>query len=398
MKISLLGILNKYPHIDLAKESDNKEILNFFDRIKMKTASLSIKYDRSPNYFSLLKEQGEKYFVFLFRNKDGSIGGASTIILRTHYDEFGKKIKMGYLADLRTESSLYKRTRVEWRKTYAEVLDSIENIDEFDGCKYFYSAILTQNKDAVKALTRNKSDIIYTPLLDYNSINILGSIPLRKYIIPKSKNNKIVIRKANNEDITIIKNFLINQNSKRPYGHFFSDCSHDELNRRLNSWNDFKTDSFNIAEINQNIVGCVSPWSSSESRRLVVDELSLPLKCLGRALPLFNKSAISENDELKVLYLTHLEINSQLEEKMQCSIFNELLNFTMEQELTKKHHIVTYLNFKNSPFLKAIKKKGFVIQRTPATLFQVTSKRKFEQNELMKVDINNPMGFELGIA
>jgi hypothetical protein len=100
----------------------------------------------------------------------------------------------------------------------------------------------------------------------------------------------------------------------------------DEFVKRMSQWHGFELSSFFIAENSKSeIVGFVFPWISSKTRRLVVDSLPLGIRIMGCLMPLVGKPCITTGKELKVLYLTHLEIASRYSDLERQTIFELLL-------------------------------------------------------------------------
>ena len=65
--ISIMEIKKKYDRIKIATYEDGVELVEVFKSVPMKTPFFDIFYDRSPNYFDLLKLQRGKPFVFILK-------------------------------------------------------------------------------------------------------------------------------------------------------------------------------------------------------------------------------------------------------------------------------------------------------------------------------------------
>src|SRR3989339_354766 len=399
MKIAEL--LAKHPDFHLATPKDNEKILAFFSSIKMNTSSMEIRYDRSPDFFKLLSQQGYKSFVFLFDGKDGVISGISTIVLRKAFHE-GKEIVIGYLSDLRVSPTIPRRMVVGWRKLYADTMDNYDVIDEFDGCQFMYSAILDENKNAINAFTRKdrESDIVYHALVKYEAINILGRIPLLRSLskLRNIINSGLSIEKLQKGDEGQLRNFLYETNHNRSLGFFFTKNGQgtDELTRRLLQWDDLLLENFIVIKKNGQIVASVCPWKSSLARRLVISNLSFPLRVLGLLMPLFGKQKILENSELSVLYLSHFEVAENLAPAERNAIICELVKFVLLDSISEQAHMISFLNYPTRSSLPALFKEGYLYRSTPGTLYQVLSKRKFlDKKSLLEHRENHQVGLEL---
>lgn len=393
MQFNYQSTLEKYKFIRLASSKDNNEILEFLKSIPMESGEISLRYERAPDFFSLLKEQGESSAVFVFLEKDGSIGGLSALSIRACWLE-GRPSKVAYLSDLRVSPTLNKRARVEWRKCYAEILKNFREIEELEGVDSFYSSILDDNEDAIRSFTRDKSDIVYKPMRKYDSINILGRIPL---LSTSSKQFKS--RLAINSDKKRILKFLADTNKEKVFGQFFTstlDNTENEWSRRFKTWNNIKIEDFILVEKDGDIVSLCLPWSNGESRRLMVDKANFGLRLLGKAVSILRQKPIGVGHELKVLYLTHLEFSSTLTPSESAECLSEIIDRVYNDKSDSESHIISYLNFEGNELDTSVKGGRFVVQKTPATIYQVM--HRDELPNIINIDKRESIGFELGLA
>ncbi len=288
---------------------------------------------------------------------------------------------------------------------YANLLDNYDTIEDFEGCQYLYSAILDENQNALNALVKKNSDIVYNPLIKYETVNIFGNISLiRNFQFHKKEGIKRLfeVDYLKRAEIKLLENFLFEQNIKRPLGYFFtrneSDSIPGELERRLASWDNLALEKFIVVKKEGKIVATFCPWRSSHSRRLVVENLSFPLKIIGKIMPLFKKKVILERTELSVLYLTHFELSDVLDMETRKAVFRMMMDFVLKEKIAKDAHLLSFLNYPSSSLLEVIKQDGYLFHTTPGTIYQVLSKQKFEnKNKLLEAGLPIP-GFELGIA
>src|SRR4051794_29165243 len=113
---SLDALLAAYPSIRIASsdEEENQRILRFFDQSPMKGSSLSLRYERKPDFFALLRMQAPRSLVVV-ADKGGEIASVGTISVRAGYVD-GRVVSVGYLGDLRI--AFDRRLLVQWRKVY----------------------------------------------------------------------------------------------------------------------------------------------------------------------------------------------------------------------------------------------------------------------------------------
>ena len=311
-QFSIYELLNEYSHLRVATEADNEEILEFCAGVTMNTSTMALRYDRTPDYFAFLKEQSRDFFVFAFLNKDGSIGGIASVVLKQQYVK-GKLTSLAYLCDLRTAPQLYRLARVQWRTCYSRVVAGCRNIKEFQNCQYFYSAVFADNQIAQDALVKKQRHYVYRELGSYDAISLIYRKPWQR--IPQQPARYRVDHCSDN-DIGDLRKFLHQQAKAKVFGENFAadQAADDELQRRLQSWDNFSLSSFIVVRSTASgeIIGCVAPWLQEKSRRLVVSKLSRSLLLLSRISPLMGRSRLAADGVVRVLSLTHFEIASSL--------------------------------------------------------------------------------------
>lgn len=365
-------IMARYPRVRVGTWLDNAEILHFLKAIPTTTAEVVFRFERSPDYFRYLRYQSEKPFVFKFLNDDGSLGGVASLCLKTCFFK-GRPTPMVYLSDVRMSAKLSRRTRLQWRSWYADIIRHAHEIVDFNNPELLFTLVMDGNESTLRAFARGKSDVIYESLASYQTVNILGHKPW-----VRRKSTDWTVRPARAEDLPSLRKFLNAQNVSKPMGHLFTldSWAHDglpvdELQRRMNTWDDFGLHSFYLAEDTAGkLVGCVAPWSFDRGRRLVVENIPRHLRWLGASLGLIGRTSISNGKPLRVLNLTHLEVDQDQALKTRQSIFAALLDHIWKQPETKKFHILSLADFDGETLLPAL--EGYLIHKTPASLYSVT--------------------------
>jgi hypothetical protein len=426
----LSDVLAKYPAFRVATVADNDRILEFFGRVAMDLSSLVLRYDRSPDFFALLRQQAEKAIVLVADGPEGRIAALGTICLRRVYVG-GEPVQAGYLSDLRVGPELARRARLQWRKAYAEILEKAPDIEELEGCRYFYSAVLDQNRAAVQALTKPDAEIYYRELARYRSVHLFTRLPWRGRTGAGRRAEKArgatagkagfargalsidgyAVRRATGADLPRLREFLHRQNRERLFGHVFgrgggsgeasSDrgaVSYDELDRRLGSWDGLRIESFWVAEDAQGrLAGCVNPWTSHSARRMMAQRVPAYLGLLGRAMPLLGKSAIGAGRALDLLYLSHLELESSLPIEERRWIFRALLEQVFRLPEARRAHLVSFLDWDDES-LKPALGRDFLFTEVPATFFQVVHRNRELDWKGLTTRPGRPPAFEISIA
>jgi len=393
-------LVQKYDRVFLATPENNGEILSFFSTISMDTTDLLLRYERSPDFFAFFEPQGLPTVVFLYRNDDGSLGGVSSVSTRNCLVN-GKQVVIGYAGDLRLSPKMSRKTRVQWRKIYREFMENYRTYEDLGYPAYMFSVIMAGNRDAMQAFLKPTANPRYHKLLDFNSVNIFGKIfnPAYTFINKiKLKNRNYSMAWAEKKDLPALKYFLAKENNTKKLGFNYTATVNGELERRLRYWDSFNVTSVLLVWQNNTIIACIAPWSNGTSRRVVVEKAPLSLKVLGGILPLCGKKAIKVDDELTILYLTCLEIDSAKSMQEREEIFGFMVDFLITGGHCRQYNIVSFLDGSSCRLSKGIAGKGYVCSKQKSSLYQVLSPEEERGKRFLSVKDGEIVGFELATA
>lgn len=285
-----------------------------------------------------------------------------------------------YCSDLRVAKSLSRRTQLQWWKCYADILENYRKIDEFAGVEVFHTAILDENKAAIRAFSNSKRSIVYRPLRKYKTISLIGRYPWACWL--RHKSVKFKISKATETDRPQIVKFLSEANKMKEAGYCFSEK--------------LEIKDFILAkdEAGQ-IVSCVSLYSSTEARRIIFEKVAWSIRFLGFMTKLLGGKLIREGQELKTLYLTNLEFVSKLSKSEQVDILASFIDLIYIEKMNRGFHSISYLNFAGNELESAAKKVGGVYVTIPGTLYEVL--HRSQARELVNPE-QQDYGFEISLA
>lgn len=155
----------------LAGASDEREIQTLFEKYPMHLPGFDLIYDRSPDFFSLLRARGEAHVVVTGGMKGSpELLGLGAVSIREGYIA-GAKARVAYLGDLRVVPN--RKTFRLWRTIYSRL---IEEISRELGVETFLTAILGDNAMALRSLVeRRNSDFLYESVGQVRMINVLGA-------------------------------------------------------------------------------------------------------------------------------------------------------------------------------------------------------------------------------
>ena len=392
--MKLKELLEKHPKVTLATKEDNNEILTFFSTLPMEGTKTAISYEREPNFFKFLSFCGPLSFIFLIRlKKNGEILGVGTLVLRPGLIK-GEKKWVGYLGDLRVKPN--PRASVIWRKFYGDLLSNSDLIEEFGGCEFFYTSILKENLKAMNALVHNKKNPFqYFHLMEYKMVNILIKYPELR-LLPNFQKIELDVhfsRACLGDKEEIIK-FLRCQNKKRAFGFCFEE-HYDELNFRLDKWDNIVLENFILAKDKKGqIKGLTLLWSPSPSKKIKIEKLPPSLKFYFLVQGLLKKSP-QEGEELEVLYLNFLEIDQSLKEVDKKLIFSSMIDYVYRLPQSKSFHAISYCSFEKTLFDNL---EGYVMHSTALSLYLVQRRKKIGEDEVTPDLGLLPPGFEMSLV
>ncbi len=383
----LIQLVQRFTRVRIANRGDNAQILQFIGQSPTDSGSIVFLFDRNPDFFKYLDCQGQPHFVFIFQNDDKTIGGIAAVLIKKHYLN-GILTPTLYLADVRIDPKASRKTRLEWRQFYAELVQESGNIDEFLGCSYVYTLVMDANKTGLAAFQSQKRGIRYIPISKCNHVYIMGSfyrglLGQLKDIFKKnqsqSQSNGFSIDCFKMTDEQSLRKFLFNQNKNRFLGSSFTQDSwrhddlipRDELQRRLNTWESFSLSRFLISKNKDGeVIGCVCPVDFESARRLIIKKAPLYLRVGCYLASYFSHRAIVKNKPLRILNLTHFEVDETLPpEKRQC-VYSALLDKALSMASTfKKYHMVGVSETDPRSLEPALGK--YFLQRSASTLYRV---------------------------
>ena len=396
--ISVKDLLHEYPNIRLASQADNAGILEFIKKVPMKAGQISVRYERAPDYFELIRMQGDSAFVLL-AIEDGHIAGVTAITVKKTYVH-GKVVKAGCIADLRVKPRLDPKIRLQWRSVYFDLVNKFANIEELHECAFMYAAVLNGNDRMMKTFKDPNAPIIHEKIDEFWTYNLFAKLPFGfKFNNHKlAKKLNMTVRRAEKEDLPALRQHLKAENLDRVLGHYFSDDSDDELSKRLNHWDRLDISSFIIAvNASGQIIGCVCPWNAAKTKKMVLDAAPLSITALGRLLPWVGKPGISTGSELKVLYLTHLEIASALTDDERQTVFEMLLKYVYDHKLQNGYHMMTFADFPARPLALGLKEKRIISYKILTSAFQLMPKISDGAKTKVTLLAGKHIGYELGV-
>ena len=289
----------------------------------MHAAGVKVSYDRSPDFYRLLRLQGQKYCSALIRSQDDE---PLTLFSFSFQKKWvgGELVDCGYAGDFRTAQSLLSARA--WRKHFANIVRSVKDDPTYNRPKYILTAIMKDNVAAIRNIAAGsvKFGVRYDHLDDLEMVNVIGRLFKTK--------SKIKTVRATQTDEIELKSFIARSEAAKMFGAAYSenDKSGDEWNFKTSNWPNFSIEQFLIQRNPAaEIIACTLPFNPGFAKRMRLLEIPFFLKKISDLGSLLKIKTPKVGEAFETVYLTHLEINeSKISFKESVSSF---LNFLFDE-------------------------------------------------------------------
>lgn len=359
--MDLMSYLEQWPNYALAAEKDNAEILNFCDQRGIEGESLAFQYSRRPRFSSFSEYQSDQVYTFLGR-WDGDLVVIFTLQIYPSF-EASQNFLVGYFSDLMVQKGMSKH--IAWDKFGSSLIKDAPKIKEFERLRYFKTYMVDDNQQAKKAIVNRgaKFSIGFNKISDYQMVNILAKgLPL-----PSSKN--YFVEPADAESLSELLHFIDHEHKKKIFPYLFKDF---EWQRRQKKWPKADLERFLVVRDRHNkIVATTLPWSPSPAKGIIVRSLPSYLNFFRKVQAIFPSLHIPRlNEELKVIYLTHLEVDASLSKESARECFSVLLDYIWRMQSRKSFHTISFIDFSQRSI--APQSRYFYQQKIPMGVYQVS--------------------------
>ena len=327
MSPTLEKILSDFPHISLATNHENDEILRFYHQTEINTKANTVIYQRGSNFFRFLQERSQHSLVFLLRDEHHQIQGIAAASYRPGFIN-GELVTVGYLGDLRVNMS--RKLIREWRSFYGTFLYYSPDLPETKNCRYYQTALIQSNNYSKNNLVESKiPNLYYHELLPYQMINIVGRLGFAVH------SKEINVRSATMEDKNQIIYFLNLDHKKRMFGHDWT----QEFDHRLKNWAHFKiSDYLLVTDLQEKILAITSIWNPISSKQIMVPRIPFAYKILEKAagfIPGLKLKPIPKAMiPIDILYLNQISFAEHLIYEEKKKIFNLIVNHCFERHFS----------------------------------------------------------------
>jgi hypothetical protein len=235
----------------LADEGDNLELINFFKEFPLR-GLVDVKIDRLGNFFAPYEIQSDIFKTYLLKDSQKNIQASASFIARDALYE-GEVLRVATATDLRVKPQ--RKAIAEWSNHFLPVLE--RETRENDVSHVFSTINLSDTSilnTFVRPRTMKRAMPRYYLYRKFNLVSLHGSYPWAKPPIPSIK-----IRPAHPGNVDALAYYIIQRSQFRPFASIWNTDSFAAKLKRLKG---MKLEDFLIAfDSNDNVVGCLSPWS-----------------------------------------------------------------------------------------------------------------------------------------
>ena len=356
----LADLVARHPGAHLATPGDNARILAFFDRAPMQTSAFALQYRRAPDFFHLLRYQGDRHHAVLFADDAGAVQGIGSFSLRPAWVD-GRRATVGYLGDLRV--GFHRATITRWRAVVSDVVGRSREIEELADCTHWLTTVLDENRVARRALRSGVAGApTYAPVAPFTMRNLVARLPFARRRGVAAGRWRVGAAAAG--DAEALVEFFERTNRDLPFGF------RDELARRLARWDGLALGDFLLVREGAAIVACMAPWSPSRAKRTVVSRLPASMRLLRGAARLARTRVLripGAGEPLRIAYCTHLAFAAHLDGDARAGAFRAMVDDVFDRWESVDWHCLAVADFDAWRLGRAL--GGYVQQTVPITMY-----------------------------
>lgn len=263
--------------LEVAKHEETALLAEFYKSFPVR-GFVEMKIDREGDFFAPYDIQAEQHITYLLKEKpkESDTNGADTekeklegmasfVVRDVLLDKSVQPIAFG--RDLRISSN--RRAVLSWSQHFLPVM---EEIFRTFNCKHLFTILSLSEVQALNAFVRPRTS--KRPLPQYhlfrrfNMISVHGRLPWARNPLPQLK-----IRHGHRNNVDALIEYLCKKSRAKDLSTVWDVPSfHDKLDR----WKGLKLEDFLIAfDKDDNIVGCVAPWSAGGVQEFIPMHYSL---------------------------------------------------------------------------------------------------------------------------
>lgn len=322
--------------LQTAAPSDNLNLISFFKEFPIK-GLVDLKIDRNRDFFAPYRLQSDEFRTYLLKDEESSIQAAASILVREAVTN-GKVLKIATASDLRVRPN--RKAILQWSHHFLPVLR--KEMEEHNLSSIF-SVINLSDPTALNTFIRPRT--MKRPMPRYYLYRKFRMVSLHgRYPWAKAPLASVKIRQGSPANADALATYIIRRSGFRPFSSVWDIPSFEKKIDRLTG---MKLSDFLIAfDSDENIIGCVAPWSPSGIQDLIPLSYSLRAHNFRQFLKflwLFGmtrrlaKPVVSTNEESKLQFRYLTNVFADNEDVFEGLIYTAFENMTAQEFLLYAH-------------------------------------------------------------
>lgn len=246
--------------LEIARPDDNPALVEFFKSFPM-TGFVELKVDRQTDFFRTYDVQSDRHVSYVMRDLDSQkIEGLASFVVKNVWLQ-DQVTPVAFGRDLRISSN--RKAILNWGQYFLPAMAEVEKT--FD-CNYFFSILNMAEAKALNAFVRPRH--MKRPLPRYflfrrfNLVSLHGQFPWAAGPL-----SSVRIRRGNFRNQEALMDYIIRKSRGKDLATVWDRQSFED---KLKRWEGLQLEDFLIAfDSQENIVGCVAPWTSRRIQEFI---------------------------------------------------------------------------------------------------------------------------------
>jgi hypothetical protein len=238
--------------LDLASATDNEELKKFYKEFPAK-GLVDLRIDRGADFFAYYRAQTENFKTYVLRDDQEKIQAMASFLFR-EASFGGATVPIATATDLRVTNS--REAILDWAHHFLPVMTDVTNQHHLSS---IFSVINLSDPMALNSFIRPRNMKRLMPKYylyrKFFLTSIHGRYPWASKALPS-----IQIRQGCTANFDALLDYVLKRAQFRPFSSVWDQTS---FQKKISQLPGFQLSDFLIAfDNNDNVIGCMAPWSS----------------------------------------------------------------------------------------------------------------------------------------
>ncbi len=252
--------------LDIAQAQDHTELKEFFKSFPS-SGNIDLKTDRPRDFFMRYAIESDQYITYALRDeKTSSIEGAASFVIKNLWVN-QEETTVAFARDLRISQN--RKAILSWGQHALPIMNEIEKTMN---AKIFFSVLNMNEIQALNAFLHPRDQRRELPRYylyrRFHMVSLHGRFPWCINPLPRLK-----IRRASTRTWDALVQYVVKKSREK---NLSSTWTAEKFAEKVERWRGLDLSDFLVAmDSNENIVGCVAPWSSGGIEEFIPMSYSL---------------------------------------------------------------------------------------------------------------------------